>query len=180
MPQSSTQKPIVSIFNIGDTVVYPSHGVGKISALESQIIVGIEQKFYVVTFDKDKMTLKVPVSRADKAGLRQLSSSDDLEKALITLQGKSKTAKGMWSKRAQEYEAKINSGSVVNIAEVLRDLHRNVDDPARSYSERVIYDSAFKRFTHEYAAAAHLNAEQAELKIREMLEDAKILSQEAA
>jgi CarD family transcriptional regulator len=167
-------------FKIGDSVVYPSHGVGTVVAEESQIILGTEQRFYVVTFEKDKMTLKVPKSRAEKAGLRNLSSSDDLEKALITLKSKAKSAKGMWSKRAQEYEGKINSGNVLAIAEVLRDLHKNVDDPNRSYSERMIYEAAFERFAGEYAVTANLVFEEANKIIKEILEEAKLLYQEAA
>ena len=168
------------VFNVGDPVVYPSHGLGVITAEETQIVVGTEQKFYVVQFKKDKMTLKVPKNRAEKAGLRHLSSSEDLKKALITLQGKARVDKGMWSKRAQKYELKINSGNVVDIAEVLRDLHRNKNDPHRSYSERMIYDSAFQRFSNEYAAANSLSIEDANKIIEEMLEEARILYQEAA
>lgn len=177
---SAKSKVISTEFKVGDTVVYPSHGVGKIVLIESQMIVGMEHKFYVVTFDKDKMTLKVPMNRAEKAGLRQLSSNDDISKALDTLKGKAKAAKGMWSKRAQEYEAKINSGDVVQISEVLRDLHRNVDDPSRSYSERVIYESAFQRFINEYSAATSVSVEDASAKVKEILEDAKILARDAA
>ena len=182
MPQSASTKSkvITTEFQIGDTVVYPSHGVGKIVLIETQMVVGTEHKFYVVTFDKDKMTLKVPMNRAEKAGLRQLSSNADITKALDTLKGKAKAAKGMWSKRAQEYEAKINSGDVVQISEVLRDLHRNVEDPSRSYSERVIYESAFQRFVNEYSAAALLSIDEASAKVKEILEDAKILTRDAA
>ncbi|MCE2993387.1 MAG: CarD family transcriptional regulator [Alphaproteobacteria bacterium] len=167
-------------FSVGDSVVYPSHGVGSIIAEEMQAVGGMEVSCYVITFDKDKMTLRVPKSRAEKAGLRQLASSDDLNRALITLKGKAKVEKGMWSKRAQKYEEKIYSGNVIHIAEVLRDLHRNVDDPSRSYSERVIYESAFQRFINEYAVSAEMNIEQASQKIRELLEEAKILNQDAA
>lgn len=166
MSKASTEK----LFKIGDSVVYPSHGVGEITDVEVQVIAGIEMKLYVIMFDKDKMVLRVPVNRAEKAGLRQLSNSSEFKKAIITLKGKARISKGMWSKRAQEYEGKINSGSVISIAEVLRDLHCNVNDPNRSYSERMIYESALERFTNEYAAADEIDADTAGKKVRELLE----------
>lgn len=166
------------LFKVGDSVVYPSHGVGKITNIEVQIITGIEMKLYVIMFDKDKMVLRVPVNRAEKAGLRQLSNSSEFKKAIATLRSKAKISKGMWSKRAQEYEGKINSGSVVSIAEVLRDLYGNINDPNRSYSERMIYESALERFTHEYAVAESLDIETAGKKVRELLE--KAILREAA
>jgi CarD family transcriptional regulator len=168
MSKSSTEK----LFKIGDSVVYPSHGVGKITNIEVQVITGFEMKLYVILFDKDKMVLRVPVSRAEKVGLRQLSNSSEFKKAITTLKGKARLSKGMWSKRAQEYEAKINSGSVTSIAEVLRDLHCNINDPNRSYSERMIYESALDRFTHEYSAAENIDIESAGKKVRELLEKA--------
>jgi CarD family transcriptional regulator len=166
-------------FNVGDTVVYPSHGVGQVISEEAQVIAGVEMKLLVISFDKDKMILRVPKSRAAKAGLRHLTSKEDFKKALVILKGKAKIAKGMWSKRAQEYEAKINSGNVVSIAEVLRDLYRNVEDPNRSYSERVIYESALERFINEFSAANQVDKEEASTKVKEILEDAKILAEVA-
>ena len=176
MPQSNT----VDIFKVGDIVVYPSHGVGKITGEETQVIAGIEMKLYVISFDKDKMILRVPKTRAEKAGLRHLSSSDDFQKALITLQSKAKVSKGMWSKRAQEYETKINSGNVLAIAEVLRDLHKNIDDPNRSYSEQMIYKSALQRLAHEFAAAANTDTDKASVQILEILDEGKVEQSEAA
>jgi CarD family transcriptional regulator len=167
-------------FKVSDSVVYPSHGVGVIANIESQRVADVEIKCLVITFEKDKMTLKVPVNRASKAGLRHLASSDDIEKAIVTLKGKAKIEKGMWSKRAQKYEEKIYSGNVVYIAEVLRDLHRNVDDPNRSYSERMIYDSAFQRFINEYSATNNINIEEASKQVHEILEESRILYNEAA
>jgi CarD family transcriptional regulator len=148
-------------FTIGDSVVYPSHGVGQITAEETQVIAGVEMKLYVITFAKDKMILRVPTSRAVKTGLRHLSTSQELQEVMSTLKSKAKVAKGMWSKRAQEYENKINSGDVIHIAEVLRDLHRNIDDPERSYSERLIYESALDRLSQEYSAAANIAKDEA-------------------
>ena len=168
------------LFRPGDAVVYPSHGVGTICAEESQVISGVEMKLYVITFDKDKMTLRVPKNRAEKAGLRHLSTGDELKKALKTLQGRAKISKGMWSKRAQEYETKINSGSINLIAEVIRDLHRNIDDPARSYSERMIYESALQRLANEYAVSEKIDIVTANSKLKQMLDDARELYKDAA
>ena len=161
-------------FSVGDSVVYPAHGVGTVTKEEVQVIAGVEMKLLVINFEKDKMVLRVPKGRAEKAGLRHLSSTSDFQKAIEALRGKARIAKGMWSKRAQEYEAKINSGDVKNIAEVLRDLHENVDDPDRSYSEKMIYESAFERFTNEYSIAKSLDKETAILEITEMLEEVKM------
>ena len=144
-------------FKVGDTVVYPSHGVGQITSEETQIIGGNQISVFVISLDKDKLTLRVPIKRADAVGLRQLCSKEHISKMVFTLKSKPKSAKGMWSKRAQEYEAKINSGDVVQIAEVVRDLYKNVDDPDRSYSERVIYESALNRLAGEYAAVELVN-----------------------
>ncbi len=157
------------VFKVNDNVVYPSHGVGVVTAEEVQVIGGMEVKFLVITFAKDRMILRVPVNRAEKAGLRPLSSASDLQKAIITLKGKARIEKGMWSKRAQKYEEKIHSGDVVCLAEVLRDLHRNIEDPSRSYSERLLYDAAFERFCNEYAAAHNISTEEAIESVRSIL-----------
>lgn len=169
-----TKTSEVKGFEVGDTVVYPSHGVGRITAEEVQIIAGIEMGLYVISFSKDKMILRVPKARAFKTGLRHLTSTTEFKEAIIALQAQSKSNKGMWSKRAQEYEQKINSGNVISIAEVLRDLHRNVDDPDRSYSERVIYESALERLTNEYAASMQVEKQDASSQIIEILDYNKI------
>ena len=156
-------------FNVGDSVVYPSHGVGVITSEEVQSVAGTEVNLYVISFEKDKMILRVPKSRASKAGLRHLSSDDEIEAVVKILQSKAKLTKGMWSKRAQEYEMKINSGSIVAIAEVLRDLHRNVEDPERSYSEKVIYDLALDRLVNEYSVATKLDRAESHNKILSIL-----------
>lgn len=168
-------KTVTSVggFKVGDTVVYASHGVGKITGIEEEEVAGFKFNAYVIYIEKDKMVLKVPVNTAEKSGLRKLSSSNELNTAIEALSGKSKISKNiMWSKRAQEYESKINSGDVVLIAEVLRDLHRNVEDPSRSYSERMIYESALERFTNEYAASVGLNQDDASEKVRALLKEA--------
>lgn len=140
-------------FSVGEYVVYPTHGVGKIIALEVETIGEHQLKVFVIVFEKDKMTLRVPVGRAEAAGLRAISPMDQITRALSTLKGRAKIARGMWSRRAQEYESKINSGNLVAIAEVVRDLHKNVDQSERSYSERMIYETALHRLVGEVAAA---------------------------
>ncbi len=140
-------------FAVGEYVVYPTHGVGKITALEVETIGEHQLKVFVIVFEKDKMTLRVPVGRAEAAGLRAISPMDQITRALSTLKGRAKIARGMWSRRAQEYETKINSGNLVAIAEVVRDLHKNVDQSERSYSERMIYETALHRLVGEVAAA---------------------------
>jgi CarD family transcriptional regulator len=140
-------------FRVGHHVVYPTHGVGRIVAEETQEIGGITLKLLVIAFDKDRMTLRVPVSRATAAGLRHVSGSEQMKKVFETLKGKPRVSRGMWSRRAQEYDAKINSGNILLIAEVVRDLHANVDQAERSYSERMIYESALNRVVGELAAA---------------------------
>ncbi len=164
----------VDEFLAGSYVVYPTHGVGLITGIEKQTIGGCELKLYVIAFEKDKMTLRVPVSRAKITGLRALSTKSEIEEAVTTLKQKAKIAKGMWSKRAQEYESKINSGSIVYLAEVVRDLHRNVDHPERSYSERVIYENAFSRLAREISVVEQMDMEKAGEKL------VKILSRKAA
>jgi CarD family transcriptional regulator len=140
-----------NIFQIGDRVVYPSHGMGEIINIEKQPIAGIEIEVFVISFTKDKMILRIPVKRAAEVGLRQISNKDEIDKIMSILKGKAKVSRGMWSKRAQEYEAKINSGDITAIAEVVRDLYRSSEED-RSYSERMIYESAINRLSTEIAA----------------------------
>jgi CarD family transcriptional regulator len=148
-------------FEKGSFVVYPSHGVGLIKGVETQKIAGTDLKVYVIEFEKDRMTLKIPSTRAGKSGIRQLSSVAQLVQVKKTLKGKSRTKKGMWSKRAKEYEQKINSGNIILLAEVVRDLHKNVDDPDRSYSERIIYENAINRLAGEMATVYEIKHEEA-------------------
>ena len=161
-------------FKVGNYVVYPTHGVGKILAEETQKIGDVSLKVFVISFEKDKMTLRVPVHRATAAGLRNISSNDEISKAFSTLKGRARTSRGMWSRRAQEYEAKINSGNLISVAEVVRDLHRNVDQSERSYSERMIYESAFSRLTHELAAAHKLDTKAATEKLLGILKQQQV------
>lgn len=137
-------------FKIGESVVYASHGVGEIISIEDQNIAGTEIKVYVISFPHDKMILKVPINRSKASGLRSLITKNDMDEVLAILQTKPKVGNKMWSRRAQEYEAKINSGNITYIAEVVRDLYRNIDGD-RSYSERVIYENALNRLASELA-----------------------------
>ncbi len=167
-------KPVVqasakATYKVGCHVVYPTHGVGKIMSEESQMIGDVELKMLVISFEKDKMTLRVPVHRASAAGLRPISSGDQMKKMFETLRSKAKVSRGMWSRRAQEYEAKINSGSVISVAEVVRDLHQNVDLSERSYSERMIYESALARLVGELAAAEGTDHKAATDKLMKLL-----------
>lgn len=156
-------------FSVGEQVVYPSHGVGVITAEETQEVAGQKISLYVISFEKDKMVLRVPTNRAKASGLRSLSGQGILKTAFDTLKSRSKPGRGMWSRRAQEYETKINSGDIIAIAEVVRDLHKNVDDPDRSYSERVIYEAALNRLAGEFAAIEKTDHEKATQKLVEIL-----------
>ena len=141
-----------SDFRPNEFVVYPAHGVGQIISVEEQEIAGIKLELFVVSFEKDKMTLRVPTHKASEIGMRSLSSPDVIEKAMTTLKGTARVKRAMWSRRAQEYEQKINSGDLIAIAEVVRDLHRNDDQREQSYSERQLYEAALERLTREVAA----------------------------
>ena len=139
-------------FSPNDYVVYPAHGVGQIVSIETQEIAGINMELFVIAFEKDKMTLKVPTMKATQVGMRSLSSPDIVSRAMTTLKGKARVKRAMWSRRAQEYEQKINSGDLISIAEVVRDLHRTDDQREQSYSERQLYEAALERLTREVAA----------------------------
>jgi CarD family transcriptional regulator len=156
-------------FVVGDHIVYPAHGVGLISKIETQVIAGAELKLYVVDFAKDRMTLRVPVMKANQLGMRKLSSQKVMESAFTILKGKAKVKRTMWSRRAQEYEAKINSGDPVSIAEVVRDLHRKEDQPEQSYSERQIYEAAIGRLAREVAVVEAIDEQAAILRLEDIL-----------
>jgi CarD family transcriptional regulator len=166
-------KPLEDItFHSGDHVVYPTHGVGKVLGIESQEISGHSLQVITVHFEKDRMTLRVPVSKARNSGLRRLSSRKVMDAALQTLKGRSRVKRTMWSRRAQEYEAKINSGDPVSIAEVVRDLHRNADQPDQSYSERQIYQAALDRLVRELAAVEDIDEQSATQRLELLLKAA--------
>ena len=156
-------------FRPNDFVVYPAHGVGRIMAVEEQEIAGIKLELFVISFEKDKMTLRVPTHKANEIGMRQLSSPDLITKALETLKGKAKVKRAMWSRRAQEYEQKINSGDLMAIAEVVRDLHRSDDQREQSYSERQLYEAALERLTREVAAVNGIEEVKAQAHVDRVL-----------
>ncbi|MEO0486873.1 MAG: CarD family transcriptional regulator [Pseudomonadota bacterium] len=141
-----------SEFSPNDFVVYPAHGVGKIVSIEEQEVAGFSLELFVISFEKDKMTLRVPTNKATEVGMRALAGPDVVSQAMRTLKGKAKVKRAMWSRRAQEYEQKINSGDLIAIAEVVRDLHRNDEQREQSYSERQLYEAALERLTREIAA----------------------------
>ena len=156
-------------FKVGDAVVYPAHGVGKVAAIETQEVAGMALEVYVVTFEHEKMTLRVPTKKAKTAGLRTLAADDTVSKALTTLKGRARVKRTMWSRRAQEYEAKINSGEISAIAEVTRDLFRPEDQPEQSYSERQIFEAACSRLAREVAALEQIDEKAAQAKILDIL-----------
>ncbi|MBN9440611.1 CarD family transcriptional regulator [Bosea sp. (in: a-proteobacteria)] len=156
-------------FKTGEFVVYPSHGVGQITAIEEQEVAGFKLELFVVSFAKDKMTLRVPTAKAASVGLRKLADGEVVAKALATLTGRARVKRTMWSRRAQEYEAKINSGDLVAIAEVVRDLYRSEAQPEQSYSERQLYEAAIDRMTREIAAVDEITETEALKKIETQL-----------
>lgn len=162
-------EPVKLIFAEGDHVVYPTHGVGRVTGIETAEIAGMRLQFYVILFDADKMTLKVPVEKAKVSGLRKISGRDKMQTAILTLKGRARTKRTMWSRRAQEYEAKINSGDPVAIAEVVRDLHRNVGQPDQSYSERQMYEAALDRLSNEFALVEKVDKTMATERLETLL-----------
>ena len=160
-------------FNAGEYVVYPTHGVGKVSDITKQTIAGSELELLVVNFDKDKMTLRIPTSKISNVGLRKISDEKTMTEALETLKGKAKIKKVMWSRRAQEYENKINSGNPVAIAEVIRDLYRDENIAEQSYSERQIYEQAVERLANEVSVYSHCSIDEANKQLLDILSKPK-------
>ena len=156
-------------FHPNDFVVYPAHGVGKIVSIEEQEVAGLKLELFVISFEKDKMTLRVPTNKATEIGMRSLATPDLVTKALDTLKGKARVKRAMWSRRAQEYEQKINSGDLMAIAEVVRDLHRCDDQREQSYSERQLYEAALERLTREVAAVSGTDEAGAQKRVGDVL-----------
>ncbi|MBY7648976.1 MAG: CarD family transcriptional regulator [Candidatus Liberibacter europaeus] len=148
-------------FKTGEHVVYPAHGVGTITEIKEQEVAGMKLEFFVIAFDKDKMCLRVPVKKAIEIGMRKLSGAHFVERALKLVRGRARVKRAMWSRRAQEYDAKINSGDLIAIAEVVRDLHRTDSQPEKSYSERQLYESALDRMVREVAAVNSISEPEA-------------------
>lgn len=139
-------------FKTGQYIVYPAHGVGQVTGVEQEVIAGFDIEVYVVSFEQDKMVLRVPTAKATTSGMRALSNENVLKDAFTTLKGRARIKRTMWSRRAQEYEAKINSGDLILVSEVVRDLHRGETQPEQSYSERQLYEAALDRMVREVAA----------------------------
>ncbi|WP_454624006.1 CarD family transcriptional regulator [Bradyrhizobium cenepequi] len=156
-------------FKASEFVVYPAHGVGQILAIEEQEIAGAKLELFVISFMKDKMTLRVPTAKVANVGMRKLSDPALVKKALETLKGRARVKRTMWSRRAQEYEAKINSGDIVAIAEVVRDLYRSESQPEQSYSERQLYEAALDRLSREIAVVQHSTETEAIKEIESQL-----------
>lgn len=159
------------VFKPNDYVVYPAHGVGRIINIEEQEIAGATLELYVIDFEKDKMTLRVPTAKSESVGMRKLSDTAAVEQAMKTLKGRARVKRTMWSRRAQEYEAKINSGDLVLIAEVVRDLFRSDRQPEQSYSERQLYEAALARMAREVAVVKELSDAEGVAEIEVVLEE---------
>src|SRR5215212_11898730 len=148
-------------FRTGEHIVYPAHGVGRITGIDTQEVAGIKLDLFVILFVKDKMTLRVPVTKATTVGMRKLADGTTVKRALETVRGRARIKRTMWSRRAQAYEAKINSGDLIAIAEVVRDLYRSEAQPEQSYSERQLYEAALDRMAREIAATEKLDETEA-------------------
>lgn len=159
----------VQRFQIGDRVIYPAHGVGEIIAIETENYTGREEEFYAISFPKEKLVIRVPVN-SKNSGLRAPITKNEIEKIFSTIHDKPQQGNRMWSKRASEYFAKINSGNILSIAEVIRDLHRNVESH-RSLSEREVYDAAINRLASELAVLDEISIEESKEKLISMIRE---------
>jgi CarD family transcriptional regulator, regulator of rRNA transcription len=148
-------------FKTGEFVVYPAHGVGMIVAIEEQEVAGLTLELFVISFEQDKLTLRVPVAKIKSVGMRHLAEEDMVTQALTTVTGRARVKRTMWSRRAQEYEAKINSGDLIAISEVVRDLYRSEEQPEQSYSERQLFEQAMDRMSREIGAVNKLTLTEA-------------------
>lgn len=163
-------------FKVGEYAVYPSHGIGKIVKIEKTSILGQELSCYLMYFEKEKLNIKIPTDSAEKIGLRHLVTKSQMDEVFSILRSGVKKLKGMWSRRAQEYETKINSGDIMLLAEVLRDLTRDIEDSERSYSERIIYETAIYRLASEYSVIYGISSEEAQEKVTMTAKD-KLISE---
>lgn len=156
-------------FKTGELVVYPAHGVGRITNIEEQEIAGVKLELYIVDFEKEKLRLKVPTNRAEQKGMRHLADRSLIEQAMKVIRGRARIKRTMWSRRAQEYDAKINSGDVIAVAEVIRDLYRSDRQPEQSYSERQLFEQALARFARELAAVRKVDEDQCIRELEDFL-----------
>ncbi len=178
VPAPAVAKPVAAAvpagpkklsFKIGDLIVYPAHGVGKISAIEEQEIAGAKLELYIVDFEREKLRLKVPTNRAEQKGMRRLADRSVIEHAMKVIRGRARIKRTMWSRRAQEYDAKINSGDLIAVAEVVRDLYRSDRQPEQSYSERQLFEQALFRMARELAAVRKIDDDQSVKELSEFL-----------
>jgi CarD family transcriptional regulator len=165
MPSVASDFP----FCVGESIVYPAHGVGQLVAIEEQMIVGMPTQLFVIYFEKDKMTLRVPVAKAHSIGMRQLADKTLIEKACLVLKGRARVKRAMWSRRAQEYDAKIRSGNLITVAEVIRDLSRSNPQSEQSYSERQLCEEAMDRFVREIALVKKISSDEARTLVQKHL-----------
>jgi CarD family transcriptional regulator len=165
-PAPAAKKPS---FKVGELVVYPAHGVGKITNVEEQEIAGIKLELYIVDFEKEKLRLKVPTNRAEQKGMRHLADRSMIEQAMKVIRGRARIKRTMWSRRAQEYDAKINSGDMIAVSEVIRDLYRSDRQPEQSYSERQLFEQALARFARELAAVRKVDEDQCIKELEDFL-----------
>ncbi|MCB1500491.1 MAG: CarD family transcriptional regulator [Bauldia sp.] len=167
---AETKKPTIKTeFKAGEYIVYPAHGVGRIVGIDTQEVAGIKLDLFVISFLKDKMTLRVPMTKATGVGMRKLADPNTVKRALETVRGRARIKRTMWSRRAQEYEAKINSGDLISIAEVVRDLYRSENQPEQSYSERQLYEAALDRMSREISSVNRISETEAIRQIEQNL-----------
>ena len=156
-------------FKTGEYIVYPAHGVGMITSIDEQEVAGLKLELFVISFEQDKLTLRVPTAKIKSVGMRKLAEEPVVKKALETVTGRARVKRTMWSRRAQEYEAKINSGDLIAISEVVRDLYRSEDQPEQSYSERQLFEQAMDRMSREIGAVNKLTLTEAVQLIEKQL-----------
>ncbi|MEP7240367.1 MAG: CarD family transcriptional regulator [Devosia sp.] len=167
----STKKSVQRLgFKTGEYVVYPAHGVGMITSIDEQEVAGLTLELFVISFEQDKLTLRVPTAKIKSVGMRKLAEEPVVKRALDTVTGRARVKRTMWSRRAQEYEAKINSGDLIAISEVVRDLYRSEDQPEQSYSERQLFEQAMDRMSREIAAVNKLTLTEAIQLIEKQLQ----------
>jgi CarD family transcriptional regulator len=173
-PRAAAPQPVAAVkkvvFKTGEQVVYPAHGVGRIVQVEEQEIAGARLELYIVDFEKEKLRLRVPTNKAEARGMRKLADKPLIDHAMRVLRGRARIKRTMWSRRAQEYEAKINSGDLISVAEVVRDLYRSEKQPEQSYSERQLFEQALERMAREIAAVKKIDDDMAIKELETYLE----------
>ena len=169
-PTAANAASVTDSFRPEEYVVYPTHGVGRVLALEERDIAGSRLELIVISFEQERMILRVPVARVKTSGIRRLCSKDEFRIALEILKTRARVRRVMWARRAQEYEGKINSGNIASIAEVVRDLYKGMNNNEQSYSERQLFEAAFERLCREFAAVENLSKADAAKMLEGVLE----------